>query len=846
MESNLTWTETGKHNDVNLIDKEGKTLFSDVNVASEFREWLSPYNLAVYNVIFVYGSAIGYPIFHLLSWLNVDPSRRLILLDDDEELFDKTRSRKEVKAFLEHPQIIFYFLPMHEEDKLFYNISQMAGIHQTLFLSSPGADPKKGDYYKAIYEFIRFGYLTYISEFLDGGKVHFENYYKNLIRWVESAPLSAFFNHFKGIPALIVGAGPSLGKNIGLIKKLKNKALILSGGTAVNGLNAGGVDPHLAIGLDPFETTISRLLASTSFLTPFIYKERMNEKALSYVHGPLIFLDGGMAFKIEEWFMKKFNLEKQPVELGTNVLNSAVSIAYNLGIRKIILAGIDLAFSDAQVYAPKIRRHGSVLKQIRAMSSNEEVLLSKDIYGKPVNTLKKWIQESIWIGDFQLRHKEATLINATEGGLGFPHIANVPLKHIHEFDKEYDIEGLIHAIWASHPLGATREKMKEAFKEFVTSLGIMLTRLTRIGAESPEHRKSYTFDMAPFKGEMAYDHFLIEFDEIYDQFYQGNSLADGSVTPYMGGFMKKIPFLISVVRLHLRLITEMFEEWEKRPYIGREEAIEGTLEHKEEEGESRYYYADRLLAKTKKGEYALYYFMNGKVALSKKYKEGELHGPVIAYYPDGVVSAELEYDKGVLDGTQKLFYPNGKLKRTLRFKQGKREGADLIYSDKGDLVNESHYEDDEPVKQAIVYYPGKRKALEIQYNDKHEIVLHQEWDERGQLKNSTQTNYLAGITSGSALLQKGLNSIHEEIQKALLSKESDPSLLNEVKKLDKEFENLKELSKEMEKAGSNELLNTSQVKESIKREVTKHYLEMGDIFAGIEQQLKVLKGKLEP
>lgn len=856
MEQNLSrwkWTKTGKHLDVNLINEKGETLLSNVNINSEFRHWLSSYNLNLYNIIFVYGSALGYPLKELNAWLNLDKSRRLIILDDDKEIFEKTLERKEVKACLKHPQVSFFYLPEHDEEKLFYELAQLAGIHQTLFITSPHADAKKGDYYKAIYEFIRYGYLTYINEFLDGAESHFKNFYKNISKWAESAPLSSYFDQFKGIPALVVGAGPSLGKNIDLIKKLKHKALIISGGTAVNGLNAEGIDPHLSIGLDPFETTISRSLATTSFLTPFIFKERMNEKSLSYVHGPLIYLDGGMAFLIEKWFQEKFNLVNHSVEMGTNVLNCAISVAYHLGCKNIILAGIDLALSDNKIYAPKIRRHATTLKTISAMGPEEEVLLAKDIYGKPINTLKKWLRESIWIGDFQFKHPDTKIVNATEGGIGFPYIQNIPLKHIPEFTKNYDIEGLIHALWASHPIGATREKLKDAFKEFITSLGKLLTQLIRIGAESPEQKEAFTFDMSRFIGELAYDNFLKEFDEIYDKFYQANLLSDGSLTPYMAEFKRKIPFLTFVIQLHLRLISEMFDEWEKTPVLERDEEKEGVVEHRFEEGESRYYYHNHLLAKTEwkneaLGNYAYYYYLNGKVALSKKYKNGELDGNVTAYYPDGVKSAELEYNKGLLDGIQKLYYPSGVLKRAIQFKQGSREGSDLIYSPKGDLLNESHYKNDEPVKQAYIYYPGKKKALEVHYNDQHQMQLSQEWDIFGNPKKSKVPNYLASITGGSSLLGAGLLSIHGEIEKTInsISGEYDPVIMKDMKSLESEFEKLKHLSQELEISGRNEALNTPQFKEAIKREMTKYHLEMGDIFASIEEHMKDLKEKLEP
>ena len=69
-----------------------------------------------------------------------------------------------------------------------------------------------------------------------------------------------------------------------------------------------------------------------------------------------------------------------------------------------------------------------------------------DINGKPVYTLWKWIAESQWVGDFAKAHPELTFINATEGGIGFPGIRNMPLSEAVDayLSKNFELHSRLH------------------------------------------------------------------------------------------------------------------------------------------------------------------------------------------------------------------------------------------------------------------------------------------------------------------------------------------------------------------------------------------------------------------
>jgi hypothetical protein len=56
---------------------------------------------------------------------------------------------------------------------------------------------------------------------------------------------------FHGMPVVVVGAGPSLDRNLADLRSVAGRALIIATDTSWRPLVAAGVDPHLVIALDP-------------------------------------------------------------------------------------------------------------------------------------------------------------------------------------------------------------------------------------------------------------------------------------------------------------------------------------------------------------------------------------------------------------------------------------------------------------------------------------------------------------------------------------------------------------------------------------------------------------------
>src|ERR1700722_14064982 len=93
---------------------------------------------------------------------------------------------------------------------------------------------------------------------------------------------------------------------------------------------------------------------------------------------------------------------------------------------------MDLAYTGMKTYSPGVEKEvgfdpESVL-EIDDFDSRPQLL--KDIYGKPLYTLWKWVAEAEWISNFAKDYPDSNLINCTEGGLGFQDVANESFKAV--------------------------------------------------------------------------------------------------------------------------------------------------------------------------------------------------------------------------------------------------------------------------------------------------------------------------------------------------------------------------------------------------------------------------------
>jgi hypothetical protein len=157
-----------------------------------------------------------------------------------------------------------------------------------------------------------------------------------------------------------------------------------------------------------------------------------------------------------------------------------------MGCSPILLEGMDLAYTGMQRYAegvlPSSHMQASELRQQK--KAPERLLKRKDIYGRYVSTLVKWVMESECIAAYAGAHPATRFVNVTQGGIGFPGIPNRSLSEVmeKELGPPLDLRALIHAEIQQLKIPPLKEKIEREMK----SVGESLLRLNGIALDMIE------------------------------------------------------------------------------------------------------------------------------------------------------------------------------------------------------------------------------------------------------------------------------------------------------------------------------------------------------------------------
>lgn len=775
---------------------EINTLYSKESVAYESSHWFS--NLKVENtkILYVFGIGLGAYYTAAKTWLCQDPSRFLIFLENDKEIlhhFFQTELATEIlhdrqvrlhylfgSEIFEHPIIdtlttAFLFDPYKISSLHYYQIVKQKELEALIQTFSHCIYTKQ----------------SRMGEFLTGSRSFFTNYYNNLKFLPNSNFGNGLFGKFKNVPAIICGAGPSLEKNIHLLKLLSDKALIIAGGSAINALNSYDLIPHFTAGIDPNPAQLTRILANYSYETPFFYRNRIFTEALNMVSGPKLYLTGAGGYDLPNWIEKRLEIdEKTVIDEGYNVINFSVSIAHALGCNPIILCGVDLAYTYNQSYVSLMKFHAlhNFKQSFITKGPQDELVGFKDIKGSMTTTLWKWINEATWFTYFQKGHQDKLLINATEGGIGFPNIPNMTLDEVAKkyLTKTYDFESMVHGEIQNSSFS---EKVNENailkllkllrkglgkcelfLKSFIEKAHeLQMMRLKNPKCEIEPYLKELIKIEAPLLKEDYYKFVLKQFVDNYFWMFEeripyflydlDKEDKDSKIMTRVELQLDSYKFVSSVIQLNKHILEDAIKKYKKPSILKKKKHSLHVLEKIEPEetdgqkevlyynnhviksiqylknglldGSSTFYSEDGIVLANshyikglRDGEVKFFYLTGEKYAV-KRFIHGVQDGLQEFYYKDGTLKSEIPYTQGKLDGVVKLYYPNGALKRELHFKNGLRDGVEKMYSEEGLTLIDAVYLDDEPVQEAKWWYDSQvLRQSVIHHEIKEDYEIH--------------------------------------------------------------------------------------------------------------------------
>ena len=239
----------------------------------------------------------------------------------------------------------------------------------------------------------------------------------------------ALVQKFREIPAIIVGAGPSLDKNINLLGRAQGHSLIISSDAALKPLLSHGVVPSIVVSLDPQEEIAKFFQGVSHRGMTLIAPSIIHPRVLDLWQGNVIFFH-----KHAPDIPTLVEIASQIPAIGRltpggSVLSVAYDLAFQSGTNPIIFTGQDLSYPKKKTHS-RDSEDANVGLNTTLEKQRENIVYETDVNGRSLPTLKSMSVSKQWF-DWAFttwkRPGQTEVINCSEAGILTDHCSLMPL-----------------------------------------------------------------------------------------------------------------------------------------------------------------------------------------------------------------------------------------------------------------------------------------------------------------------------------------------------------------------------------------------------------------------------------
>jgi len=377
------------------------------NPVAKAKEHVEKLELIGNNGSVLLGFGLGYLALEMVNAM--DDGHLLIICEADPALFKSALEQVDLEPVLESARVKIL---VGEEPDISANMLNLAvkylasKISVVKFHPSFSIDPET---YNSLQKKTQ-DTANYIrvnaSTILLAGREMAGNILANTPDIIRSSGVERLFNKFKDIPAIVVGAGPSLDNNVTLLREVKNKAVIISVDRALGLLLPLGITPHLVPSLDYSKINYDEKYAPLQLDRKLymVFTQTLYHKITKAFWGPKfsMHMEGRLSSVLGYYWG-----DKGSVESGMHVGHLAFCMAREMGCNPIILTGMDLAFTGDKYHAEDIETNARFAASWQSASEG--------IFGE---MLKSNLSFTTFVLDLNKAIKKVNglCIDATEGG----------------------------------------------------------------------------------------------------------------------------------------------------------------------------------------------------------------------------------------------------------------------------------------------------------------------------------------------------------------------------------------------------------------------------------------------
>lgn len=368
-----------KNGQANLLVTDHTTgsrtaFYSRYNPEREVREWLNSLDETVRQAehVFFCGLGLGY---HLQAFIEAFPEKKIYLYEPDDEYFLAAIEAVDLTKVLEHKQIVVFatgpdvYVQRTILETMFKLIKDSYG---TIIL--PAYRKIQPETIEKLEKSMRSTILNFRASFNTIGvfqKKWAFNIVQNMKPNLESYSFTPMRNACTGLPAVVVGSGPSLDMEIEQLKKLKGRAVIIAAGSSIQALLRHNLEPDLAVSIDPGDPNYEVYRHLDLDPIPFLYFPTINHRIIERVTPYMMhaFLSSDSITN----YLMDLSKEDPIFDSTSTVTGQAIQAALYMGCSQVVFIGQDFSYPNERYYASGVQ-HVSEDRLERAVHNADQYI----------------------------------------------------------------------------------------------------------------------------------------------------------------------------------------------------------------------------------------------------------------------------------------------------------------------------------------------------------------------------------------------------------------------------------------------------------------------------------------
>lgn len=388
---------------------------------------VEPKDFAKKKITILLGFGLGYKAWAILN--KMEPGHLIIVLEENPFVIKLAFEYLDFSKRIED-KVIHFVIPDESHLNKLSEVLLPSWTRQkvSMMMNESSVKISKKSYRTSINQFYRLMQAEVVNAntYFRRGKILTRNELENLPFLIYSSGIQKLRGIFEGIPAIIVSAGPSLKRNVHLLKEAKGRAVIMATAPVLRVLLAYDLRPDFICSVDFSEENYLSLegLYPTADV-PLIFTNRIQPRILRDYQGPLIGTLQSCG-TIAPWVGPCLN--KECMSSGGNVGGFAFNMAAYMGANPIMLMGQDLSFTENALHT-----EGYVGDAGVSVDSHPDLVYVEGLHGEQLPTIPAMVS---YLQSFEkeIENSDRTVINATAEGL---RIKGTRPMNLEEAIKEY-------------------------------------------------------------------------------------------------------------------------------------------------------------------------------------------------------------------------------------------------------------------------------------------------------------------------------------------------------------------------------------------------------------------------